>query len=810
MSEQKSKPLADVFRNPGPEYSLIPFWFLNDRVDRAKLIRQLDDFQAKGIDGFVIHPRMGLPENYEYLGKEFLADVRFLVEEAHRRNMKAVLYDEGMYPSGSAHGMVVAGNPEYAARALRLESADASRPALPALQAGERIEAAFYAEGEGPLSGCKVHELNLKTPLPAGRGRLLFLISTFSHGTIRGIHFGEDDGEAGAPPAADLLNPQSVKKFLHVTYDQYFEAVGEYFGSTVIAMFTDEPSLLGRCVNEKLLKPWTEGFLPFYESLGNRKEDLLALWFDVGNETQIKRNRFQKAVEIRLEETYYRQLSEWCAAHGIALTGHPAKSCDIGAERYFQIPGQDVVWRCIHPGKGGGVDGPDSVLGKCSSDSARHRGRRRNADECFGCCGPDGRQWEFTADDMKWYMDWLFARGVNLLYPHAFLYSARGEKRLGERPPDVGPNNLWWKHYRIFSDYAKRMCWLNTDSVNHASIAVLCTADSMPWQIVRPLWQNQYEFNYLEESLLGNKCRRKGDCLVIGKQSYRAAVVEEPERLSRQAAQFLCEFSRAGGLLILFGDSLPDAEHAIQIQKPEDLPSILEKAVPKAVEIPNCPDLRVSTFIKAGEEFFLLVNEGENEIRGEAVLHASGYPEMWDAMDGSRTPLPFSRDGNGVRIVLRLPRRGSAVIRMSREALPIPERTEPVPAGNVDLSGGWTLRINGRETAVPALASWTKTGALRRFSGEGVYERQTEIEIPAGVKKAVLDLGSVHDLAEVSINGKNAGVRLWAPYRFDVTREAGRKITGLKITVTNSIANRLADASLDSGLLGPVTLRLYR
>ena len=32
--------------------------------------------------------------------------------------MKIVLYDEGMYPSGSAHGMVVNENPDYAAKGI--------------------------------------------------------------------------------------------------------------------------------------------------------------------------------------------------------------------------------------------------------------------------------------------------------------------------------------------------------------------------------------------------------------------------------------------------------------------------------------------------------------------------------------------------------------------------------------------------------------------------------------------------------------------------------------------------------------------
>ena len=31
-------------------------------------------------------------------------------------------------------------------------------------------------------------------------------------------------------------------------------------------------------------------------------------------------------------------------------------------------------------------------------------------------------------DDMKWYMDYLFVRGTNLLCPHAFFYSVRDDR----------------------------------------------------------------------------------------------------------------------------------------------------------------------------------------------------------------------------------------------------------------------------------------------------------------------------------------------------------------------------------------------
>ena len=48
--------IRDIWQNPGPAFSPMPFWFWNDTLDRDELVRQLDSFHRKGIDGVVIHP----------------------------------------------------------------------------------------------------------------------------------------------------------------------------------------------------------------------------------------------------------------------------------------------------------------------------------------------------------------------------------------------------------------------------------------------------------------------------------------------------------------------------------------------------------------------------------------------------------------------------------------------------------------------------------------------------------------------------------------------------------------------------------
>ncbi|MGN0162041.1 MAG: hypothetical protein ACI4EA_00480 [Candidatus Ornithomonoglobus sp.] len=71
------------------------------------------------------------------------------------------------------------------------------------------------------------------------------IVSRKCGGTIRGIHYGEDDGEINAPLSANILNAQAADKLISLTHEQYYRHLSEYFGNTIIGFFTDEPCILG-------------------------------------------------------------------------------------------------------------------------------------------------------------------------------------------------------------------------------------------------------------------------------------------------------------------------------------------------------------------------------------------------------------------------------------------------------------------------------------------------------------------------------------------------------------------------------------
>lgn len=561
------------------EYTPIPFWFWNDELSENEILRQMKEMKDKGVEGFVIHPRKGLPESIKYLSDEYFHYVKFAVIKAKEMNMKVVLYDEAMYPSGSCRGEVVRSCKDYASKGLlRVSSQDI-------------------------LEGNIEKDIVAKT---IEKGEIVYYVMVPSGGTIRGIHPGEDDGEVNAPKSTDLLNPKAVARFIELTHEKYYRELSEYFGNTIIAFFTDEPNILGRNARQDII-PWSEGLLEEFEAAGGNK-DLLRLLFEKDkslDEYNKTIEIYQKVIYNRLSNSYYKQLSNWCTAHGIDLTGHPEKSTDIGYLQYFQRPCQDIVWRFVEPMDGHAIEGEHSTMGKCSSDSARHRGKRRNGNECFGCCSERDNPQKFTDKDMRWYLNWLFVRGVNLIYPHAFYYSLR-DGRGDERPPEVGLNNPYWPQYHKMSDFIKRMCYLNTDSCNHAQIAILCGYNDLSWKLAKPLFTNQIEFNYLEKELL-SKCFVLDGKLNIKEQKYSVLLIEgmELRTLDNTQRKVIDEFERDGGTLIVSDESYDDNIL---------LDNICQKINRDFIFDGDTYNLRFSHLYKDDKEFLLLSNEGMEPI----------------------------------------------------------------------------------------------------------------------------------------------------------------------------------------------------
>ena len=601
---------------PAPEFSLAPFWFWNDALSEKEIARQLDDFKAHGVYGFVIHPRAGLPRDIGWLSEPMIKFMRFAIEQAAKRDMWVVLYDEGMYPSGSSSGQVVAENAAFRTRGLFQIDLDAAEPGTS--QYGIKIG----RDGEPELDEGQNLIAIVRRKKNGHRIAIIDRAIREGYSVIRGLHFVEDDPPRrdnhkevpeNAPPAGDILNPDAVACFIRLVYQRYYDEFKEHFGKTVLAIFTDEPSFLAKR-GERGAVPGTTDILEHVSShLGyDFRPYLPALWYRDEPDAERYRRDYQRALQNRLEETFYEPISKWCREHGVALTGHPAAPDDIGQLRHFQMPGQDIVWRYIEPGKPSALEGAQSTQAKCASSAMIHLGRRRNSNEYCGAYGHN-----FTFEEMKWLTNWLIVRGCNLLYPHAFYYSVRGP-RIDERPPDVGPNSAWWDEYRPFADSVRRLCWLNTDSRHICELAILGLNDHLPWRAAKVCFQSQRDFNYLEARHLWEDAEVNQDGIRIASMNYRALIIEaEPPEKAKPALDLLDKASR----LIRWNDQMEDSELLRRI----------DRLVPVDVRVrPASRDVRVRHVLKNETHYYIVFNEGESNLEVELETSTKGRRFLLD------------------------------------------------------------------------------------------------------------------------------------------------------------------------------------
>jgi len=238
-------------------------------------------------------------------------------------------------------------------------------------------------------------------------------------------------------------------------------------------------------------------------------------------------------------------------------------------------------------------------------------------------------------------------------------------------------------------------------------------------------------------------------------------------------------------------------------------------------------------------DLYFLTNRLDRAERVSATFRVSGMaPELWNAVTGKvarpgyrmlngRTEIPLSLGPyDSIFVLFRHP---AKVTRMMMR--------EPAEKSVMTLAGPWNIDFQtGRGAPVriteDSLTSWSDNPdpGVRYFSGNAVYT--TRFALPPGAKRPganwAIDLGDLHEVAEVSLNGRTLATLWNPPYVVDISAAVRAGENRLQVKVANLWVNRLiGDAQPDakvkytfttiptyepdaplrpSGLLGPVRI----
>jgi hypothetical protein len=147
------------------------------------------------------------------------------------------------------------------------------------------------------------------------------------------------------------------------------------------------------------------------------------------------------------------------------------------------------------------------------------------------------------------------------------------------------------------------------------------------------------------------------------------------------------------------------------------------------------------------------------------------------------------------RVVIRSasPCRGEIVFASGKRAPFALDAVAPIP-----LAGPWQVGFAPvvgvpTQATFPELRSWSESTDpnIKYFSGTATYRKELRLDALRPGQRYVLDLGTVHEMASIKVNGRSLGVLWYPPFRMDVTAALKAGTNTLEIQVTNTWANRL-------------------
>lgn len=201
-------------------------------------------------------------------------------------------------------------------------------------------------------------------------------------------------------------------------------------------------------------------------------------------------------------------------------------------------------------------------------------------------------------------------------------------------------------------------------------------------------------------------------------------------------------------------------------------------------------------------EIYFVSNRTAGAIRADCRFRtARGIPELWDPVTGEMRALPrFARSETTTTIPMEFDAYQSFfVVFQANVQTPASAAGVNFPECKAapELGGEWSVGFDPawggpEQVTFDTLQDWTTRHepGIRYYSGTATYRK--EFVLDRGLEGTVyLDLGVVHDMARVRLNGKDLGVVWCAPWRVHVTDALKAGGNRLEIEVVNRWTNRM-------------------
>ena len=493
------------------------------------------------------------------------------------------------------------------------------------------------------------------------------------------------------------------------------------------------------------------------------------------------------------------------------------------------------------------------------------------------CAGnPFGR----SPIDMKKRTDRFFADGINNTLLHLFV------EQPDERVPgfnawfgnEFNRHNTWFKQLDLYVMYLKRVNYMLQQGLNVADVAYFIGEDA-PKMVgtVDPALPSGYQYDFIngevlrettsvdENGLLTLPHGTQYKLLVLPKlDSMRPELLKRIKELVEDGAfvlgpkptrsPSLQNYPQADAEVKALADALWGDVDGVKVKSRKVGKGTIADGLTMAEAFamlnvkPDCEYDPATGLVygrrtmKNGDVYFV-ANQTDAELKDVAItFRVSGKaPEIWNPTTGETRPATaWSVKDGRTTLPLSFAAQESffIVFEKDTDATSGSTKTNDLALTPlVELNSDWNVSFDSGEIArgpkdvvkFDKLTDWStsENEAIKYYSGTAVYERTFKLDAKP-TKSVYLSLGSVSEMAKVTINGEYVGGVWTAPLRLDVTKYVKAGENTIRIEVVNCWVNRLiGDSKLPedqrktwcpvnvykpdsplkkSGLLGPVVL----
>jgi hypothetical protein len=777
--------------------------------------------QRLGIKAFYIipEPKMFRPNTMptelepDYLTQPYFEEYRFAMDTAQELGMQCWLYDEGGWPSGGACGRVLMDHPELARRKLACRKV-LFKKGTTYQKSDSDVVAAF-----GPDTA------HLQEGVVLG-----------DDSVVEEYFCKRDVFEVpGTPDYPDITLAEATGAFLQITHDAYKPYLKQYFGTTIKAVFTDEPKAPSEV-------PFHPDLVRLYEqTYGESILPALPVLFGAVTPCERTAKHLRQWYDLcsrQFCENYLLRCKQWANKNGMLFTGHMDKDdepagCMSGcnyhlmrALRCLDVPGIDVIRRQIHPGEKQQLKtarhiSDNGFFPRYASSAAAQNGTDYAMTESFGVYGSG-----LTYDQMRYTLGYQAIRGINIFNIMLLTYSRKGHMMAGELP-SFSEKQACHRDLSVFNACMERLSYVFSLGHRVCDTALYYPVQDF-WGRVRSqemadifdregraLEKLHVDFDIVDEDILLSASGTEAGVICHGKAKYRQLLIPAGAYLSPEAMAVLDRFRSGGGRVCTAAEEVRVCSpvigeaHLLRVMRRKLTGGELlclfneyDHADTFAVRVP------------AGRSYLINITEG----KVETLLVQSGNVKI--CMASGETCAVYSTEEVLPAEEMFYPRSGTDLPRCFAFS-----RTQSFMLGEMTPM----LQEMSECPVTLSLGDWSEA-AGSAFSGSGMYETSFTLPGERVRDRAVLELGDVRYSCECILNGISLGVKVMHPYRFAVPEGLLQEHNILSIRVSNTAANQYAytktfdkwapwqlstyheiqqefcQDSLESGLYGPVKL----